>query len=864
MKKLSLLALPLLLALLIVSCSKSKYQAVKSTDPNGYTYETVTNDPMGVRIYTLQNGLKVYFSVIKDAPRIQTLISVKAGSLVDPEQTTGLAHYFEHMMFKGSSKFGTTNWEKEKPLLDKISDLFEKRRASKDSVEKVKIFASIDSLSMIASSYAIPNEYDKLMQMEGGQGTNAFTNYQGTSYVEDIPSNEIDRWLKLQQERFSNIALRLFHTELETVYEEFNMSQDRDNTRLYYATMEGLFPKYPLGRNVLGLAEHLKNPSMVNIQNFYNAYYVPNNMAIIMSGDFDMDKTIQMIDKTFGQFKAKTFVKPTLPKEEPIQKPIVKEIRGPDAERLNLAFRFKGDSTEDKKYVTLIDMILNNSAAGLIDLNLVQQQKILKGGSYPDFYVDYGIHTFWGYPREGQTLETVKDLLLQEIDKVKKGEFGDWLLKAVLNDLRLQTIRNQESYQNRTYSLNDAFQNKESWLEQVKFLDDLEKITKDQLVKFAKENYNNNYVVVYKRKGVDKNIVKMPKPKITPININRNDQSEFYTKLSKIKPERIAPVYIDFEKEIQKNVVKPGDTFYYIPNKTNELFELDYIVDMGKSHNKKLEMAVSYLPFVGTDKYTPAEIQQEFYKLGVRFYVNTGDERSYVNISGLNKSLEQAAGLLEHLLTHAKADTSSYRKFIDGVIKERANNKMNKEFILNNALANYAKYGKNSSFTDILQEKELRECNPNELTDLVKKLGTFKHRILYYGTSDMNSAMTTILKQHALPDQPKAYPDPTKYAEADFASKQVYFVNYDMVQTNFLWVDKLGPFQQELLPYVSLYNNYYYDIVFQEIREARGLAYSAGSWISTPNKKERSFFYSSYVASQADKLNESMSKSACM
>jgi len=859
MKKLYFLLILFLIAVSVGSCGKTKYQTRKLTDSNGYSYETVTNDPMGVRLYTLGNGLKVYFSVIKDAPRIQTLISVRAGSLIEPEQTTGLAHYFEHMMFKGTSKFGTTDWEKENVLLTQISDLFEQRRNITDSVGKIKIFAKIDSLSILASSYAIPNEYDKLMNTIGGQGTNAFTSYQGTSYIEDIPSNEIDRWLKLQQERFSNIALRLFHSELETVYEEFNMYRDRDNFRASDSLMTGLFKKHPLGRSILGYPEHLKNPSMVNIQNFFSAYYVPNNIAVIMSGDFDMDKTIQMVDKTFGQFKAKTFDKPILPKEDPIIKPIVKEVFGPDAESLNMAFRFKGDSTEDKKYVTLINMILSNSAAGLIDLNLVQQQKILAGGSYPQFFVDYGMHTFWGNPREGQTLESVKNLLLEEIEKVKKGDFDDWLIKAIVNDLRLQSIRSQEYYQYRTYMLNDAFQNQENWLAEVKFLDDLDLITKDQLVKFANENYGENYVVVYKRKGINKNIVKVPKPKITPVNINRSDQSEFFTELSKNKPESIQPVFIDFEKEIQKKELKPGIDFFYIPNKTNDLFELIYIIDMGKSNDKNLEQAVNYLPFVGTDKYTPAQIQQEFYKLGVRFGVFTSDERSYVYISGLDKSLDQAAGLLEHLLTNAKADTSTYRKYVEGVLKERSNNKMNMDYILQVALVNYGKYGKNSAFTDILQEKDLRSLNPDNLTGLVKELGTYRQKILYYGKTSMENAIAVVSKQHPLPEQPKEYPVPVKYPEADFSSRKVIFADYDMVQTNFLQVDKIGMFDPQLLPQVTLYNSYYSNIVFQEIREARGLAYSAGSWIQTPSKKERSFFVNSYVATQADKLNEATS-----
>ena len=407
--------------------------------------------------------------------------------------------------------------------------------------------------------------------------------------------------------------------------------------------------------------------------------------------------------------------------------------------------------------------------------------------------------------------------------------------------------------------LNDAFQNQENWLAEVKFLDDLDLITKDQLVKFANENYGENYVVVYKRKGINKNIVKVPKPKITPVNINRSDQSEFFTELSKNKPESIQPVFIDFEKEIQKKEMKPGIDFFYIPNKTNDLFQLNYIIDMGKSNDKNLEQAVNYLPFVGTDKYTPAQIQQEFYKLGVRFGVFTSDERSYVYISGLDKSLDQAAGLLEHLLTNAKADTSTYRKYVEGVLKERSNNKMNMVYILQVALVNYGKYGKNSAFTDILQENDLRSLNPDDLTGLVKELGTYKQKILYYGKSSMENAIAVVSKQHPMPEQPKEYPVPVKYPEADFSSKKVFFSDYDMIQTNFLWVDKIGMFDPQLLPQVTLYNSYYSNIVFQEIREARGLAYSAGSWIQTPSKKERSFFVNSYVATQADKLNEATS-----
>lgn len=128
------------------------------------------------------------------------------------------------------------------------------------------------------------NEYDKLVSSLGAKNTNAGTSYDQTVYINDIPSNELEKWLTLESERFGDVVLRLFHTELETVYEEYNMYNDMDDSRASNALMEGLFPSHPYGRDVIGLPEHLKNPSMVNIYNFYRTFYVPNNMAIVLSG----------------------------------------------------------------------------------------------------------------------------------------------------------------------------------------------------------------------------------------------------------------------------------------------------------------------------------------------------------------------------------------------------------------------------------------------------------------------------------------------------------------------------------------------------------------------------------------------------
>ena len=264
-----------------------------------YKYQTVAGDAMQTRIYTLDNGLKVYLSVNKEKPRIQTYIAVRTGSKNDPAETTGLAHYLEHLMFKGTKKFGTNNPEAEKPLLDDITKRYEEYRTIKDPALRKQKYHEIDSVSQLAAKYFIPNEYDKLMATIGAEGTNAFTSYDVTCYTEDIPSNEIENWAKIQSDRFQNMVIRGFHTELEAVYEEYNIGLSSDMNKCFDALLAKAFPNHPYGtQTVIGTQDHLKNPSIVNIENYFKKWYVPNNAAICMAGDFDPDKTIALLDQS--------------------------------------------------------------------------------------------------------------------------------------------------------------------------------------------------------------------------------------------------------------------------------------------------------------------------------------------------------------------------------------------------------------------------------------------------------------------------------------------------------------------------------------------------------------------------------------
>ena len=535
--------------------------SVSGATPKDYRYETVPNDPLKARIYTLDNGLKVYMTVNKEEPRIQTFIAVRVGGKNDPAETTGLAHYFEHLMFKGSQKFGTQNYAAEKPLLDQIEQQFEIYRKTTDEAERAAIYHKIDSLSYEASKFAIPNEYDKLMAAIGATGTNAYTGFDMTVYVDDIPANQVDNWAKIQADRFENCVIRGFHTELETVYEEKNMSLTKDPRKVYETVLSALFPHHPYGtQTVLGTQEDLKNPSITNIKNYHKQWYVPNNMAICLSGDFEPDQMIATIDQYFGHLKPNNNLpKLNLPKESPITAPIVREVLGPDAESLTLAWRFPGAASKEYEILQVVSQILYNGKAGLIDLDLNQQQKVLQAYGYPLDMADYSALMLQGRPKQGQTLDDVKNLLLEEIKKLRAGDFDEKMLQANINNFKLYQVQQLESNKGRADMFVNSFINGTNWADEVTAIDRLAKLTKEDIVTFVNKYLTDqNYAVIYKKQGQNPNEKKMTKPTITPIVMNRDVASDFLKEIQNSNVKPIEPVFLDFKKDLSQLKAKSG------------------------------------------------------------------------------------------------------------------------------------------------------------------------------------------------------------------------------------------------------------------------------------------------------------------
>ena len=836
----------------------AQFKTVKKKDNKGYTYEMVENDPSKTRIYTLDNGLKIYLAQIKDEPRIQTHIAVKTGSNNDPEDNTGLAHYLEHMVFKGTSKIGTQDWNKEKVLIKQISDLYEQHKAEKDPAKKVALYKKIDEVSQEASKFAVANEYDKLISSLGATGTNAHTSLEETIYHNNIPNNELEKFLMVESERFNELVLRLFHTELEAVYEEFNRSQDNDGRVLYYKLLEKLFPKSHYGtQTTIGTSEHLKNPSMVAIHNYFNKYYVASNMAVLLIGDFDFDTAVPLIDKYFGGMAKKPAPTQYLAKEDPIKGIISAEVSTPSSERVQFAYRFNGVNSDEAKYVTLIDYILSNSTAGLIDLNINQQQKALGASSGASFYRDLGMHSFSGVPKQGQSLDEVRDLLLSQINKIKNGEFDDWMIEAVVNDMKKSRMRSWENTRSLASSLYQSFINETPWEKVVAQHDEMAKITKQQLVDFAKKHYNDNYVIVYKRQGENKDLVRVSNPGITPIQLNRDAESTWYKEFMKINSGEIKPVFVDFKKELKEGKIK-NNKFTSIENKTNDLSSIYFISEIGSDHDKKLSLAINYLDYLGTTKYSAEDLKKEFYKYGVSYGVNAGNERTNVYISGLQKNMGEGLRLFEHLISDAVANQESYNEYVNSILKSRVNSKKNKNAIAV-ALNQYAQYGPENRFRNILSEQELKAIKPKELTDLLKNFFNFEHQIFYYG-NDLAETKKSIEKYHNFGNGTKI---PAKKDFPQLATNgNVYFAPYDMVQAEINFIARDQKFDSNLLTPSGIFNEYFggglSSIVFQEIRESKSLAYSARSNYSNASKKDLYNYVSASIGTQANKLPQAV------
>ena len=823
-------------------------------------YETVQGDLTKTRIYTLDNGLKVYLSVNKEKPRIQTFIAVRTGSKNDPAETTGLAHYLEHLMFKGSQQFGTSNYAAESPLLDEIEQRYEAYRRLTDPEERRQAYHGIDSVSQVAAQYFIPNEYDKLMAAIGAQGTNAFTSNDVTCYTEDIPSNEIENWAKIQADRFQHMVIRGFHTELEAVYEEYNIYLTDDGDKIWQALGKKLTPTHPYGtQTTIGTQEHLKNPSITNIKNYFNKWYVPNNVAICMAGDFDPDQVVSTIERYFGQWKPGADVRqPEFPAQRPLTAPSDTTIVGQQADQVWVGWLAKKASDLQCDTLEVIEDLLSNGKAGIFDLNLNQDMRVQVAQAGIQTQQDHSAFLMIGMPKPGQSLQEVKDLMMGELENLKQGNFSDDLLSSVINNKKLSYQRALDNNQWRVRNHMSAFINGETWQQHVSQIDRLSGMTKQQIVDFARRYFTDGYAVVYKKQGVDTIQKKIDKPAITPIPTNRDMVSPFVKEIQQSRVEPIQPQFVDYSRDLTKGEVKKGLPLLYKHNVDDGLFTLVFRYEFGHEDDNRYDVAANYLDYVGTDKLTAAQVKQQFYKLACNYSVNVNGDNLNITLSGLSENMTEALQLLENVLHHAKATPESYEQYVDLVLKGRADAKLDQRTCFD-YLYHYAVYGPHNMRRGDMTEQQLRQADPQQLLALLGALDGMQHTVLYYGPLSEKELSAVIKRAHRTPKKLAAVPEGQPYTKQLTPQNEVVIAPFDAKNIYMRMYHNEGrDFNPDEVATVQLFNEYFgggmNGIVFQELREARGLAYNAYALYAPVSKQGEKESFFTHIITQNDKM----------
>jgi predicted Zn-dependent peptidase len=586
-------------------------------------------------------------------------------------------------------------------------------------------------------------------------------------------------------------------------------------------------------------------------------------MAICLSGDFDPDQMISVIEKYFGDMKSKPLPKLPVTTEQPITAPITREVLGPDAESVAIGWRFPGIASKEFETLTILSRILYNGKAGLIDLNLNQQQKTLGAAGYASGMTDYSFLMLQARPKEGQTLEQVKDLLLAEIDKLKAGDFDENMLEATINNFKRMQMQQLENNDARADMFVESFVHGVKWEDEVTSLERMSKITKQDIIAFAGAFLKDNYVVIYKKQGKDPNEKKIDKPSITPIVMNRDVSSPFLLEIQQTPVQPVEPVFLDFNKDIVRlKTSKSKIPVLYKQNEVNDLFQLSYLFDMGNANDKALGVAFQYMHYLGTSDMTPEQLNSKFYNLACSFNVSPGSERTYVTLSGLNENMPEALELFEKLLADAQVNKEAYANMATDIIKARNDAKLNQSQNFSR-LVNYAIWGDRSPVKNILSAEELKNMDPQQLVDRIHGQNNYKHRILYYGPSSQKDLLAVIEKYHKTPKKLKDIPAGEEFKKQLTNTTKVLIAPYDAKQIYMAQVSNRGErFDPAIEPAKTMYNEYFggsmNSIVFQEMRESRGLAYSAWAGMLSPSYLKYPYEFRTQIATQNDKMMDAI------
>lgn len=828
-----------------------------------HSFTTYPNDPLGVKTTELANGLKVYLVEDHNRPLIYGGVVVKAGGKYDPKDATGMGHYLEHMLFKGTQTMGTTDYAKEKVHLDRIDSLYEVLGATTEPEARAAVQKAINDQAVRAAEYAIPNEMDRLLSAIGGTGVNAFTQEEMIMYHNSFPPNQVEKWLDIYAHRFEKPVFRLFQSELETVYEEKNRAMDNFTYALIKRFSDGLFKNHPYGQqDIIGETDHLKNPSLIKMYAYFEQYYVANNMALVLSGDFDAETVMPMIEAKFGKLKRGDV--PSYPEypEQPFDgRELIKGRYTPIGAGL-VGFRTVPVGHADESALEVVNYMLSNEGqTGLLD-QLMLDQRLMIAQMITMNYIDHGATMLIVVPKLiGQSVKKAEAIVMTELKKLRDGDFEDWRLNAAKTNLNKEFQESLEGLSSRAMFLANAFIEDRTWADYLRYPQEVDAVTRERVMAVADKYYNDDYLILHSRMGFPKK-QKLAKPGFEPPIPKAEVKSEYAKYFGTLPEQPPKANFVDFDKDIATVRIADQVALHCVENPLNDVFNLDIRFKIGTYTDKRYEYAAEYMNLVGTESMSLAEVKRAFNNVGCMYNFSAEDNFVTVTLEGFEKDLVDGLKMLSDVIANAQPDQSKVGILLRG---EKTNRKLEAKDVqtIGRGFYNYALYGKRSPEASRMTLKEIKALQATELIALFRQATGYGCEIHYSGRQSAETVAEALKKHFFKEKYPEKAGTYVYLPRVKYAEPTVLFLDRkDALQTQLFFYQEGRPQDMDGRAVIDAFNEYFgagmSALVFQEIREFRSLAYSARAFLAAPREPGSNAWLWGYIGCQADKTMEAI------
>lgn len=828
----------------------------------GLFYFTVTAQktdytPIDVEIYQLDNGLTVILNEDHNLPQVFGSIMVRAGGKDDPKDATGMAHYMEHMLFKGTQELGTTNWEAEKPHIDSVFRLYDKLGRETDPEIRKNIQKKINEESLKAGKYTVPNEMFNLLRNMGGTSVNAGTGPDYTIFYNAFPPTQMEKWLDLYSHRFENPVFRGFQAELEVVYEEKNMYSDNFAFSMIENFNKNFYRHHPYGQQTLiGTIEDLKNPSLTKMYDFFTAWYVPNNMALILTGDFDKSIVKPLIEAKYGQWERKETPQRIVYKEEPFNGREQVEMKLSPIKLGILGFRTIPAGHPDEIALSVCNAVLSNqSETGLLD-KLTLDNKMMGAQVINMPYNDEGASVILFIPKIlGQKLESAEDLIIDELQKLKAGEFDVALIENIKTELFRDYQINMESNEYKGNMLATAFGRYQSIDDLLQYPNQLLAITREDVMNVANKYYGENYLAFYSKMGFPKK-QKIDKPDYTPLAANLNASSTYAQQFETIPETALQQKFVDFEKDVEKITPTKGMDVYCVRNPANDVFKLRVNYKVGDHTIPQLKYATSAMNLAYPQGSNLDDFKAAIAASGCTYDILGSESYTNIEITGFDDKFNEALALVATLIENPVLDQTKMELLYEAAKTERKMERSEPDNVAG-ALVDFVKYGQKSTFLDRPGLKEIKSLQAVDMTEAFKMIQDYGVNIHYSGNLNPEE-VAEICKDVFKTNSTKSVETPVVMDLNQYAENIVYFVDKKKATQSNIYFFANGsaydPEQQAVMDAFNLYfGGDFSGLVLQEIRESRSMAYSAGAKYVEPPLKGKEKYFMGKIGTQADK-----------